>query len=485
MRTLVADRAAPGFNLYNNHYLNRANLITLRGQVVHRWRSTAGQAQIRREYRWTIPPYLGWHHIELDRDGTLYAIVGYPPLPYGGVLVALDWSSRPLWSLPIGAHHDIAIDPAGGLYTLTFDLAAATRGGKTFVLEREKVVRVVDGKVVQSISLNQVAAQSAALRPLFERQVTRLFDKCAGLIAARPAARRLVYRKVLYHYLDLFATGKPLTHDGRKAYPFRADIAARLPRLLRLFREATVSRGADRRFGRAFDRLAARLMRDPPPRLKAAVDRYLDRLFAHVDAERGLIHRTPAALLTLSDLCKANALHSNTIEVLARDVPGLGRKGDLLTSFRSLDVIAVLRPRGDGADVVWHFGPKELSKQHQPTVTPDGKILVFDNGVASKRSRVLKIDPTTRTILWSYGDREGDRRFYSWWKGGCEQLPNGNALVANTVTGEVFEVTPGRQIVWHFVAPADSPNGVAQVYRMTRLPEPMIRRLDADIGPSL
>jgi hypothetical protein len=481
-------RAWPGYGLYNNHYRNRAVLIDMEGKPVHSWQSRAGQDAVERTGRWGVPPYLGWHHVEMDTNGTLFAIVGYPPMPEGGVLIALDWKSKPLWKLPIGAHHDIALGDDGALYTLSFDLVPLEHRGARYVLERERLVRVdkQEGKVVDTISFNELLSEHPVLGPLLKKKKAKLAKKCARAIAERGKLRRMVFRRILFLQLDLHAIGRVLTHDGLVEAKVPARMKSELDALSALFLEATISKAKRKRFRKRFNALVERFIANPPAATAKRVDAWVDRLYSHLEANKGLRKADKEALHMLAHICQANAIHSNTIEVIEADRAGLWKAGDLLTSFRQLDTLAVVRPHGKGkAEIVWYMGPGTISRQHQPSLTAKGNILVFDNGVDKRRSRVVEIDPRTKKVVWSYGDRRGDKRFYSWWKGGAEELPNGNVLIANTVTGEIFEVTKkDRKIVWYFVAHADSGGEVAQVYRFTRLPEAMVRAIDPKLrGP--
>jgi len=141
--------------------------------------------------------------------------------------------------------------------------------------------------------------------------------------------------------------------------------------------------------------------------------------------------------------------HSNTVEVLP-DTP-LGRvdprfqAGNVLFSCRNLDTISVIeRPSGR---IVWAWGPGELDGQHMPTMLPDGNIILFDNGTRRGYSRVLKIEPPSKKILWEY--RLPDYAFARAMSG-QDPLPNGNILICAGNPGIIMEVTADGEIVWEF-----------------------------------
>jgi hypothetical protein len=84
-------------------------------------------------------------------------------------------------------------------------------------------------------------------------------------------------------------------------------------------------------------------------------------------------------------------------------------------------------------------------------------------------SRILEIDPVTREVVTIYGGRP-DQFFYTGRMGDHERLPNGNILIANTETGQTFEVTPQGRVVWSFVNRWDD-KSVAWIERALRYPE--------------
>ncbi len=174
--------------------------------------------------------------------------------------------------------------------------------------------------------------------------------------------------------------------------------------------------------------------------------------------------------------------HPNTIEVLPDSPAGQKdtrfRAGNILFSFRALDIIGVFDPEKNA--VVWAWGLGILDGQHQPTMTPAGTILVFDNGTARGYSAVVEIEPISGREVWRYESRSD---FYSPYRAGAQRLPNGNTLVAESDAGRIFELTPDKEIVWEYLNPfldqtADSPelhtaagSQGLHVYRATRYTE--------------
>lgn len=165
-----------------------------------------------------------------------------------------------------------------------------------------------------------------------------------------------------------------------------------------------------------------------------------------------------------------DVFHTNSIEIIPRDVDGFAQKGDLLISIRELDQIAVvdLQTR----EIRWRWGPEEVRRQHQPTLLDNDNLLVFDNkGAGTKVSRVIELEPRSKQIVWEYlGDPP--ESFFSALRSGNQRLPNGNTLITEADKGKVFEVTTDGDIVWEYYVPIINRKKKSRVsvYRMTRFP---------------
>ena len=267
---------------------------------------------------------------------------------------------------------------------------------------------------------------------------------------------------------------------------------------LRILDDEVVRLGPDGKVRRRFSLLKV-LRRDPrtAPLVKKKLDWAatqfaagfaMERLMALVmQKNRENVQRTTAAFaeiltdrfkgtprirrMLMTSLLPMDPLHANGLQVLPRDVEGLGRKGDLLISVRELDLVLVVDPKT--MKVGWTFGPGVLQRQHQPSVLENGHVLIFDNGSFAKRSRVIEVDPRTRKIVWTFKTAK-PADFFSPIRGGCQRLPNGNTLVVESERGRAFEVTRDGSLVWEFFNPdlKDPFLGRkrAPIYRMTRLP---------------
>lgn len=103
------------------------------------------------------------------------------------------------------------------------------------------------------------------------------------------------------------------------------------------------------------------------------------------------------------------------------------------------------------------FGP------HNPSLLENGNVLIFDNGWMRpelNRSRVLEMNPKTNEIVWEYIS-QNPNGFSTPFQGAAQRLANGNTLITSSNAGQVFEVTPEKEIAWVFVSPW-AWNGVAK-----------------------
>jgi len=181
----------------------------------------------------------------------------------------------------------------------------------------------------------------------------------------------------------------------------------------------------------------------------------------HLDLERDII--------TFND-SRAEWSHGNTVS----EVSG----NRVMFSFRNISTIGMI-DKATG-EIVWRLGGEALAQQHDPSLLPNGNVLVYDNGSHSAHhalpfSRVIEVDPATNNIVWEYFDNPA-YNFFSPYISGARRLPNGNTLITEGMFGRMFQVTPVGDVVWEYINPhfyEDAENAVVnRVFRATHyLPE--------------
>ena len=330
---------------------------------------------------------------------------------------------------------------------------SAYKGLNYYCSENSETLQFVDmdGKLVHSISLEE--------RPLGTAR-----DRCKLVEFAGPDSilmliqnHRIVSfdfsgkvrwqkRGKLHHDLDLYEDGRLITF--RKASP-KAH-----PRFKRPIRDELFVTLNDR--GKTLERFSM-------VNMVLGVSPLLDKALGHQA-------KPPKTRSRTAD--PRDIFHANSIEIVRRTIRYTDEltfeEGDLLFCARHLDAIAVVDPKK--RRIKWFWGTAELQWPHHASLLPDGNIMVFDNGVLKKRSRVLVLAPATGKIVWHYeGDPPTD--FFSRSRGGAQQLPNGNVLITDSPHGRVFEVTRDGKTVWEFLNPDLRKDEAARatIYRMMRL----------------
>jgi hypothetical protein len=208
------------------------------------------------------------------------------------------------------------------------------------------------------------------------------------------------------------------------------------------------------------------------------------RFFLNPDGLRWIARTRAGNSFWLNGSMPADVFHTNTIEVIDRDVDDVFRRGNLIINSRTQNTVTVVDPRT--RELLWTWGPEaHLQWPHHATLLDNGHLLIFDNGSQRKWSRIVEMDPQTREIVWEY-TAEKRRDFFSYTRGGNQRLPNGNTLITNSDSGHVFEVTTDGEIVWEFLNPEvdEKHESRAAIYRLMRVYDhdafPCLDRLDAE-----
>ena len=155
----------------------------------------------------------------------------------------------------------------------------------------------------------------------------------------------------------------------------------------------------------------------------------------------------------------SDPLHTNDVEVvtppLAARIEGVVA-GDLLVSIRQAHRLAIIDR--DSGRIKWsRSGP--WVRQHDPDITAEGYIEVFDNGGEHRpderqKSRIVVLDPADGRT-WTLHPALEDTPFFTSIMGAHQRLPNGNRLIAESLAGRVFEVTEPGEVVWDYRLPYD------------------------------
>ena len=142
---------------------------------------------------------------------------------------------------------------------------------------------------------------------------------------------------------------------------------------------------------------------------------------------------------------------------------------------------------GKGGDILYRWGnplayragnedDQKFFQQHdarwiEEDCPGEGNILVFNNGGGRPGTDYTSVDeiepPVAEDGIYylepgnAYGPEEQtwvyDTDFYALYVGGTQRLSNGNTLICNGPSGEIFEVTPEKVIVWEYENPYPNP----------------------------
>lgn len=191
------------------------------------------------------------------------------------------------------------------------------------------------------------------------------------------------------------------------------------------------------------------------------------------DAPGFVVQQRPHKGEANSDLIHANAIDWMRWPDLAARDP-LYAIGNVLVCMRHQDAVAMIDWRTK--TVVWHWGQGELSGPHDAQMLPNGHVLLFDNGVARRWSRVLEVDPLARKIVWQW-QAPDPKSLFSLARGSTQRLDDGNTLVTDSDSGRSIEVTPEGEVVWEFLNPSLHEGRRVAIVRMRRLPAEAVDRL--------
>jgi hypothetical protein len=181
------------------------------------------------------------------------------------------------------------------------------------------------------------------------------------------------------------------------------------------------------------------------------------------------------------DLFHANSVEWMHHEHLESRSP-IYASSNLLMSMRNQNAVAIIN--WDTKQLVWAWGPGDIFGPHDATMLESGNILLFDNGRGRGWSRVIELDPLTRKIVWEY-KAPTPTDFFTSTRGSSQRLGNGNTLITNSNSGQVFEVTPRGEVVWEFLSPQlDEKGHRATIVRTKRYERAFVERLLEQYPPA-
>ncbi|HZL89330.1 MAG TPA: arylsulfotransferase family protein [Pirellulaceae bacterium] len=144
-----------------------ASLISMTGDVVHRWHLPFGKVWPNPPHVKQPPPeeFIHWHTARMFKNGDLIAnYCTASDTPYGYGLVKMDKDSKVLWRYSECAHHDFDVDEAGKIYALRQSIHDEAVDGapqlSTPVLQDFVVVLSPEGKELERIALYEAFAKS-------------------------------------------------------------------------------------------------------------------------------------------------------------------------------------------------------------------------------------------------------------------------------------------------------------------------------------
>ncbi|RMF73126.1 MAG: hypothetical protein D6744_16030 [Planctomycetota bacterium] len=150
---------------------------------------------------------------------------------------------------------------------------------------------------------------------------------------------------------------------------------------------------------------------------------------------------------TWVNLFQTSSVAAAHVAGLAADDPMYASTAVVVT-FRHQNRVAIFDL--ERRELLWAWGQNELDGPNDAQVLANGHVLVFDDGVNREASRVLEIDPAANKIVWTY-QSDPPSSFHTTIKGSAQRLANGNTLITDSDSGEIFEIDAGGEIVWRYL----------------------------------
>ncbi len=186
-----------------------------------------------------------------------------------------------------------------------------------------------------------------------------------------------------------------------------------------------------------------------------------------------------------------DTMHANSLVILDEAEAALFqdpsvRAGAALICMRDLDLVAVVDL--EETKLVWMTAGPDVGRwrgPHEPTLTANGELMVFDNlGGPGGHSRLLRVPlrpligapPTSGRPSWTWIGSPAES-FSSQFCGTAQELPGGNVLATESCHGRVIEIDPATgDIVWEYVSDrfaGDDNELVAALFAVKRIERPL------------
>lgn len=183
------------------------------------------------------------------------------------------------------------------------------------------------------------------------------------------------------------------------------------------------------------------------------------------------VRDSPYRSLYMNSARVGDAFHTNSLEVLAEGIaykhPAF-KPGRILVSLLKAHAIVLVDPQH--RQVVWALAGL-TSKQHHPTMLPNGNLLVFDNFGDLGKSRVVEIDPSTSEVVWEYRGAQHD--LFTACCGTTYMLPSGHVLITESENGRALIVDRQGASVWEYRTPhraGDQNQFIATLFDVIKVP---------------
>jgi len=182
-------------------------------------------------------------------------------------------------------------------------------------------------------------------------------------------------------------------------------------------------------------------------------------------------------------------LHLNSVQVLPpndleKTDPAFQRGNILVNCFQTRRLFILNRQT---RKIVWHHELHTIvgdarglddKGAHTVKMLASGHLFYMVNesgyGGSPVFSSLVELDPVTHKSVWHYV-ADPAPQFHSKIWGSAYQLPDGHALVTNTMAGSAFEITRDGRIVWEWLNPVPDPLGLpGPIYRVTRVPKALV-----------